>query len=126
MQMQSTVAESCCKMQAFEALIDRLIPRIIEKISTRVVARSKAVATSDLCFVAMVFLLLEVECEGTHTRVKAELVFGTTTGGETATTTVEVCETVGVIAPNETVLHCDSLIIRAKEVQRPDGVVAIR
>jgi hypothetical protein len=36
MQMQSTVAESCCKMHAFEALIDRLSPKIIECISTRV------------------------------------------------------------------------------------------
>jgi len=57
--------------------------------------------------------------------MNAELLCGTTTGGEAATTTVEVCETVGVIAPNGRVLHFDSLMFRAKDVQHPDGVVAI-
>ena len=93
-------------MQAFF----RLSSKILECLSKWVVSRSKAVATSDLCFVDIVFLLLKVKCKGTHARVNAELLYGTTTGGEAATTTVEVCKTVRVIAPNGRVLQFKSLV----------------
>ena len=106
------VAKSCCKMQAFEALIYPFWNSSTEFVSKQ----QTTVATSDLYSVDNVFLLLKVKCKGTHARVNPELLGGTTTGGETATPAVEVRKSSRVIAPNDRVLQYKAFMFRVWEV----------